>query len=172
MKRFWHGWHARHTANSPAIDGLYTAIVARGREPHWYLAGGVADTMDGRLDMIMAVLSLVLIRLEDDPRGAAPSVALTEMFITDMDAQLRQSGVGDVGIGKSVGHMVSMLGGRIGAYRNGLAAGDLRVALMRNLYRGVNPGEAAAGQVTARLGALAHALAEQEIATLLDGALP
>lgn len=172
MKRFWQGWGARRTPESPAVDGLYTAIVARGREPHWYLAGGVADTMDGRLDMIMAVLSLVLIRLESDAAGAAPSVALTEMFITDMDAQLRQSGVGDVGIGKSVGQMVSMLGGRIGAYRDGLAGGELRDALMRNLYRGVDPGEAAVAQVAARLAAFASALAEQEIAALLAGALP
>lgn len=172
MKRFWQGWGDRRTTKNRAIEGLYTAIVARGRAPHWYLAGRVADTMDGRLDMIMAVLSLVLIRLESDAAGGAPSVALTEMFINDMDAQLRQSGVGDVGIGKSVGQMVSMLGGRIGAYREGLAAGDLRAALMRNLYRGTDPGEAAVAQVAAWLEALAHALAEQDVAALLDGVLP
>ena len=32
--------------------------------------------------------------------------------------------------------MMGMLGGRLGAYRDGLAAGDLKPALVRNLYRG------------------------------------
>src|SRR3546814_17576117 len=31
---------------------LYAAIVARARVPHWYIDGGVPDTVDGRFDMI------------------------------------------------------------------------------------------------------------------------
>ncbi len=128
----------------PAVTApLYDAVVAIGREPHWYLDGAVPDTMDGRFDMIAAVLAFVLLRLEDDPEAAEPSARLTEQFIADMDGQLRQNGVGDVGIGKYVGQMMSMLGGRLGAYRDGLAANDLVPAIKRNLYRGDDPGEAA-----------------------------
>ena len=172
MKRFWNGLFGGATIDEGVTAPLYEAIVARGREPHWYLAGGVADTIDGRLDMIMAVLALVVIRLEQDPDAAAASVELTELFITDMDAQLRQSGVGDVGIGKSVGHIVSMFGGRIGAYRDGLAKGALHQPLIRNLYRGADPGEASVAHVADRLTELARALADQPVGALLRGVLP
>lgn len=171
MKRFLSGLFGGGPAESE-VAPLYDAIVARGRETHWYLAGAVPDTIDGRFDMIAAVLALVLIRLEADPAAAAPSVALTERFIEDMDAQLRQSGIGDVGLGKYVGQMVSMLGGRLGAYREALAAGDLRPALRRNLYRGVDPGEAALGHVADALTAFAARLAEQPTPVLIAGMLP
>lgn len=120
-----------------AMRPLYGAVVAEGRQPHWYLDGAVPDTMDGRFDMIVAILALVLVRLEQLD-AAQEQVWLTELFVADMDGQLRQEGVGDVVVGKHVGRMMSALGGRIGAYRAALAGeGDaLDEALRRNLYRG------------------------------------
>ena len=124
---------------------LYDAVIDGARQPHWYEAGGVPDTIDGRFDMVAAILSLVLLRLESEPRANAASIRLTERFVTDMDAQLREQGVGDIGVGKHIGKMMGMLGGRLGAYRDGLAAGDLQVALERNLYRGRAAGRCGAG---------------------------
>lgn len=172
MKRFLGGIFGGATSDDGGVTALYAAIVARGREPHWYLAGAVPDTMDGRFDMIAAILALVLIRLEADPAAAPASVALTETFIDDMDAQLRQSGIGDVGLGKYVGQMVSMLGGRLGAYREGLAAGDLHGPLQRNLYRGVDPGAAALTHVADALSAFAARLGEQLTPVIIAGVLP
>lgn len=132
---------------------LYHAIVAEGRAPHWYLEGQVPDTLDGRFDMIVAVLALVLIRLEQQD-AAQESVWLTELFVDDMDGQLRQEGVGDVVVGKHVGRMMSALGGRISAYRDALApGGDLADALRRNLYRGAPVADGAVGHVEAALRA-------------------
>lgn len=115
---------------------LYNAIVAQGRQAHWYLDGGVPDTLDGRFDMIVAILAQVLIRLEQ--QGATrDSVWLTELFVDDMDGQLRQEGIGDVVVGKHIGRMMSALGGRLAAYRAALSGeADLGEALRRNLYRG------------------------------------
>jgi hypothetical protein len=48
---------------------LYEAVTAQGRRPHWYEAGAVPDTIDGRFDMIAAVLAMVLLRLESEPAG-------------------------------------------------------------------------------------------------------
>ncbi|ARS28545.1 ubiquinol-cytochrome C chaperone family protein [Sphingomonas sp. KC8] len=120
---------------------LYDAIVAEARTPAWYLDGGVPDTVDGRFDMVALVLALVLIRLEaEGDSGRLPSTLLTELFVDDMDGQLRQIGVGDVVVGKHVGRMMSALGGRITAYRAALL-GDapLGDALARNLWRGDAP---------------------------------
>lgn len=151
---------------------LYTSVVARGRQPHWYLEGGVPDTIDGRFDMIAAVLSFVLLRLEGDPVGAETVARVTERFVDDMDGQLRQIGIGDIIVGKHIGKMMSMLGGRIGAYRDALAVGSLDAALVRNLYRGEAPPEPALRHVAARLYALRDALAQAPTAAIIAGDLP
>ena len=65
-----------------ALTPLYNAVVAEARRPDWYLAGKVPDTLDGRFDMVAAVLSLVLLRLEEEGEaGRAPSAFLTESFV-------------------------------------------------------------------------------------------
>lgn len=151
---------------------LYQEVVARARLPHWYLDGAVPDTVDGRFDMVAAVLSLVLLRLEQDPAGAETSARVTERFVDDMDGQLREIGVGDVVVGKHVGRMMAMLGGRLGAYRDGLAHGDLGAALKRNLYRGTPPARAALAHVERALIQLHRALAATPLASVIEGQLP
>lgn len=155
-----------------ATAALYRAIVARARQPHWYLDGGVPDTIDGRFDVIAAVLAMVMLRLEADPAGIAASTHLAEAFVDDMDPQLREIGIGDLLVGKHVGRMMGMLGGRLGAYRDALAAGDLRPALVRNLYRGDPPGPAAVTHVADSLTALHDRLAATATARLSAGELP
>ena len=151
---------------------LYDAAVAKGREPHWYVEGAVPDTVDGRFDMITATVAVIMLRLEDDPDGAAPNARLAECFVADMDGQMRELGIGDVVVGKKIGRLMSLLGGRLGAYRDGLAAGSLDEALVRNLYRGVAPGNAAVAHVAERLTALRTDLDRVTIPALLEGRLP
>lgn len=151
---------------------LYQAVVARARQPHWYVDGAVPDTVDGRFDMVAAVLATVLLRLETDPAAAEPAARLTERFVEDMDGQLREAGIGDIVVGKHVGRMMAMLGGRLGAYRDSWAAGDVRPALVRNLYRGTAPVDAALDHVAERLGDLRERLAAIPLASVLEGKLP
>lgn len=154
-----------------AMQPLYNAIVDEGRQPHWYLQGQVPDTIDGRFDMIVAVLAQVLIRLE--ALGAAQeSVWLTELFIDDMDGQLRQEGIGDVVVGKHIGRMVSALGGRLAAYRAALSdEAALREALERNLYRGASASPESLDHVEGRLRARWIRLGSASRARLMAGEL-
>ncbi len=100
------------------------------------------DTLDGRFDMIAAVLALVLIRLEaEGEAGRGPSVLLTEIFIDDMDGTLRQIGIGDYVVGKHVGRMMSALGGRLAAFR----AGPIEGAVRRNIFHDSPPSERSGG---------------------------
>ncbi|QGP79575.1 ubiquinol-cytochrome C chaperone family protein [Sphingobium sp. CAP-1] len=143
----------RRTDPRDALRPLYRAVIAEGRQPHWYLEGAAPDTLDGRFDMIVAILAQALIRLEQQG-GSQESVWLTELFVDDMDGQLRQEGVGDVVVGKHIGRMVSALGGRISAYRDALTGGaDLAEALRRNLYRGAPVTDAAVAHVEGGLRA-------------------
>ena len=151
---------------------LYAAVVARARAPHWYDMGAVPDTVDGRFDMIAAILSFVLLRLETDEEAAGTSARLTERFVDDMDGQLREIGIGDIIVGKHIGRMMSMLGGRLGAYRDGLVATDLDAALVRNIYRGDAPEPPALRHVVTSLLGFRDALAATPTATLIEGGLP
>lgn len=162
---------ARKPDPRQAYRPAYEAVVARGRAPAWYL-DGVPDTLDGRFEMIAAVLAHVLLRLEADPAMAQPSVHLTELFVDDMDSQLRLIGTGDLVVGKQVGKMMSALGGRLTVYRE--AAGEataLRGVLLRNLWAGEDPGEAL-DTTASRLAAFAAALVPLSADALLAGQLP
>ena len=131
-----------------ALRPLYDQVVAKAREPHWYEIGQVPDTVDGRFDMLAAILALVLLRLEDAPELAQDSVYLTEVFVNDMDGQLREIGIGDMVVGKHIGRMMSSLGGRIGALRgDGEDTGAFDDAIARNIYRGASVDAAAADHV-------------------------
>lgn len=156
-----------------ALRPLYDAIVAAGRDPAWYRDGQVPDTLDGRFDMVAALTSLVLLRLEAAGDAArAPSVLLTETFIDDMDATLRQIGVGDYVVGKHIGRMMSALGGRLGALREGRAEGGFAEAVRRNVFHDAPPSGAAVAWVAARLEAFDAALAAADADDLVAGRLP
>ena len=150
---------------------LYASLVAVARRPHWYVEGAVPDTFDGRFDMVSSLLALVLLRLEalgEPARG--PSARLTELFVTDMDGQLRQRGIGDLVVGKHIGRMMGQVGGRLAAYRDGLAAGgDLAGAIDRNIYRGAAVPADARAHVGHGLRALAADLGERDLAAILAG---
>ena len=145
---------------------LYNAVVAEARLPMWYQRALVPDSMDGRFDMVALVLSLVLLRLEGEGEaGKLPSVLLTEVFIDDMDGTMREVGFGDLVVGKRVGGIMGMLGGRLGAYRDG----DRREAVVRNVYRDVPPDDAAVNQLVAMSEALETRIAAVPMADLLKG---
>ena len=123
----------RSAPATPPRLALWHAIVGEARDARWYRELGVDDTVEGRFDMITLALAVVLLRIEREGDGAS-SIALTELFIEDMDSQLRQCGVGDLMVGKHVGKLMATLGGRIGALRDALPVGGaaLAEAIRRN----------------------------------------
>lgn len=112
----------------------YEAIVAAARRPGFYANWGVADSLDGRFDMIALHTFLVLDRL----KGQAPEFrqALVDEFFRDMDRSLREMGVGDLVVGKRVRKMAEVFYGRVAAYDAALAGeGDaLDAAVSRNIF--------------------------------------
>jgi cytochrome b pre-mRNA-processing protein 3 len=156
-----------------ALAPLYDAIVARARDPGWYREGGVPDTLDGRFDMVAAVTALVLLRLEAlGEEGRDASVLLTELFVEDMDATLRQMGIGDHVVGKHVGRMRAALGGRLAAFRAAREAELMAEAVRRNVFHEAPPSDEAVTTVAERLQLLAQGLEEVSLPALLAGALP
>ena len=140
---------------------LWHRTVELARDPRWYAGadrhgGGIADTVAGRFDAITLVLCAVLLRTEREPELMQASVRLTELFVDDMDGQLRESGVGDLVVGKHIGRLMSTLGGRLGALRDSLLAED-DTALVGAVERNVTLGD---DGDPARIAALVRSLAQ------------
>lgn len=127
-------------------EALYAAVVAEMRRPAWYRHGGVPDTLDGRFAVLASLLALADIRLErggDEARSFAPRLA--EVFIADMDAQMRQAGLGDPGLGKQVRRMVGALASRVDRWRQAVEGAEPWEDVARStLYADSAPEEAAA----------------------------
>jgi cytochrome b pre-mRNA-processing protein 3 len=131
------------------LRSLWARIVELAREPGWYAKGGVADTVTGRFDCLTMVTGLVMLRMEREPELLGPSAGLTELFVADVEGQLRQRGIGDPTLGKQMGKLVGALSGRIGALREALADADpavLEGVVARNVsvIEGADPARIAA----------------------------
>ncbi|MGY6550332.1 MAG: ubiquinol-cytochrome C chaperone family protein [Erythrobacter sp.] len=152
------------------VRPLWHRVVELARDPAYYSDCAVADSVGGRFDLITAMVSVMMVRLEASELRAE-SAFLAELFVEDMEGQLREFGVNDVVVGKRVGKLMSVLGGRLGAYRGALNARDhekLAAAVQRNVTfaEGTDEAEAAA-KVAARLIALSERLGRFEDAELL-----
>ena len=138
---------------------LWHRVVAEARDPDWYRMCGVADSVEGRYDMITLVLTLVMLRLEDAGDMGPATARLTELFVEDMEGQMREAGIGDPTVGKKINALMESMNGRIGAYRDGLRS-DSKVlveAVRRNVTM-AQPDEAEA--LVQRMAAL-HARLER-----------
>jgi cytochrome b pre-mRNA-processing protein 3 len=152
---------------------LYMAAVGWARTPWFYTQGAVPDSMDGRFDMMTLVVSLLLLRLERDGEVHRDfGTALIETFVADMDESLRESGVGDLGVGKHVRKMAEAFIGRYGAYRAAAVTGDWVPELARNIYRGVEAPVAALAAKVGHLRARLDSLPDADIITGHIGDLP
>ncbi len=129
----------RRRPHEDAAVRLYTAVISQARRPEFYRDLAVADSVDGRFEMVALHAFFIMRRLRD--QGAAEralSQAVFDIMFDDMDQNLRELGTGDLGVGKRVKSMAQAFYGRIAAYDAGLAQADdmaLIAALRRNVYR-------------------------------------
>jgi cytochrome b pre-mRNA-processing protein 3 len=157
-----------------AARALYTAIIDRGRHPAFYLSLGVPDSPDGRYDMIALHAFLVLRRLKKDhPRTADLAQGLFDLMFADMDQNLREMGVGDLGVGRRVKAMAQAFYGRIAAYDAGLDGDDaaLEEAVRRNVFRHVAADPRHIAVLTCYMRRVDRYLAGQELNELAAGAI-
>lgn len=117
---------------------LYGGIVAQARQPGFYKALGVADTVDGRFDMMVLHTFLVLRRLQGEGETAKNfAQQVFDTFFDDMDSSLREMGATDTGVPRKIKSMVEAFFGRSSSYMEALNTGErarLAEALARNIF--------------------------------------
>jgi cytochrome b pre-mRNA-processing protein 3 len=115
-------------------------IVTQAREPLFYRDLAVPDTVNGRFDLLVLHLWMVLRRLRAVAAGAELSQALFDRFCDDMDANLREMGVGDITVPKRMQAFGEAFYGRMAAYDQASTAGaePLAQALCKNILNGAD----------------------------------
>jgi cytochrome b pre-mRNA-processing protein 3 len=162
----------RRNAQATTISTLYGMIVAQARLPCFYRDYAVADTVNGRFDLIVLHLALVLDRLAQDRAMNSLGQGLFDRFCQDMDDNLREIGISDLKVPKEMLRMGEAFYGRAQSYRSALDASNnagLVAALERNIYNG-EPG-AVATRLAAYVREALRELAAQNTATIATGDL-
>jgi cytochrome b pre-mRNA-processing protein 3 len=164
---------ARFRRNSQArtIHALYGAIVAQARSVTFYADYQVPDTVEGRFDLIVLHLVLLLNRLGHRAQaGRGLGQDLFDAFCRDLDANLREMGVGDLAVPKRMRAFAEAFYGRQAAYLAALDAADPRAfetALARNIFPAGD--DAGAAQLARYARAAVARLAAQDDGALLRG---
>jgi cytochrome b pre-mRNA-processing protein 3 len=162
----------RRAPPDPSIALLYGAIVAQARAPAFYQSYGVPDTVNGRFEMIVLHLVLLLQRLElpqDPARELGQGVF--DRFCRDMDANLREMGVGDLYVPRKMRGLGEAFYGRQQVYAAAVALPEeapLAAALARNVY-GAAEAQAGAARLAAYARLAVGQLAAQDSAALRRG---
>ena len=164
----------RRGARPDTISTLYGTIVAQARLPCFYQEFAVADTVNGRFDLVVLHLAMVLERFAADPALRDLGQGLFDRFWQDMDHNLREMGVGDLAVPKRMRTLGEAYYGRVQAYRQALAAAEdsaLAEALARNVYAGAAADPDAPRRLAAYMRLAVTALASQTPADLALGQL-
>lgn len=135
----------RRSAENRTIASLYGMIVAQARSAAFYVDYEVPDTMQGRFDLIVLHLVLLLRRFAREEAtgrglgGRELGQRLFDAFCRDLDGNLREMGIGDLAVPKHMRRFGEAFYGRQVAYVAALDAADERDfenALARNIFPG------------------------------------
>ena len=140
----WPFNHFRKPLVTPrgTIEAIYGMIVTQAREPIFYRDLGVPDTVNGRFDLLLLHLWLLLRRLRTVQGVTADatelSQALFDRFCEDLDDNLREMGVGDQTVPKRMRAFGEAFYGRVQAYDQAIEGGGeaLAEAICKNILNG------------------------------------
>jgi cytochrome b pre-mRNA-processing protein 3 len=138
---------APNSNNMDRAERLYAAALGQTRHCMFFEKLGVPDTFDGRFDLLLLHIFLIMDALMKQGGKEDLSQALFDVTFRDMDQTLREMGIGDMGVPKHMRRMMKAYNGRMHAYKmalepeslagvkiEGLKPASLQEVLKRNLY--------------------------------------
>jgi cytochrome b pre-mRNA-processing protein 3 len=115
----------RKDPRAPLIEVLHRRIADAARRPALYTQLGVPDTVEGRFEALALHFVMVLRRLRHLPPPAQDvAQELVDSFFRQLDASLREMGVGDMGVPKRMRKLAQAFYGRATAYGAALDSAD------------------------------------------------
>jgi len=125
-------------------QAILRTVLDQARQPAFYEAAEVADTITGRFDLLTAHAFLVMRALRPYPELAELNQAFLDALFANIDGSFRELGVSDTRVPRKMRQAAEAFYGRLGAYEKGLGDNGLEGlmgALQRNLYRDETPGD-------------------------------
>jgi cytochrome b pre-mRNA-processing protein 3 len=173
LKRLFRRSSQMLNGRSPA-ECLYADIVRQARDPAFYGAGRIPDTVEGRFEALSLHGFLLLYRLKTEgDKGHALGQEFFDAMFVDMDRNLREIGIGDMGVGPRIKMLAQNFYGRIKSYEEGLvgAPGMLEMAIERNLLTETATAKLAGSAATpsAFAGIMADYIRRQSVALAGQG---
>jgi cytochrome b pre-mRNA-processing protein 3 len=162
----------RRSTRADTISALYGTIVAQARMPAFYRDYGVPDTVDGRFELIVLHLVLLMRRFDRDQDLRELGQGIFDAFCRDMDHNLREMGVSDLKVPKEMRQIGAAYYGRANAYRGAFEQDidAIAAACARNVLG--MPGRAEAGtRLAAYMIEASRGLDGQETSALARGSV-
>lgn len=151
---------------------LYASAARQARDPRFYVALGAPDTGEGRFELYVLHVALLVLRLKGRGEAAAETAQqLFDVFVRALDDGLREMGVGDLAVGKRMRKLGEAFYGRARSYEEALARMPDRSQLEALLGRTVLPasGPAATAALAGYVAQAAAGLEAQPLEALLKG---
>ncbi|MEM1364337.1 MAG: ubiquinol-cytochrome C chaperone family protein [Pseudomonadota bacterium] len=151
---------------APQADAIYAELMEASRQPGFYADLGVPDTMTGRFDMLVLHVFLFNHRIRNSEALKGLGQEVFDNFFNDLDASLREVGIGDLTVPKRLKKMANSFYGQVQVYAepvNNGAADELAEALARNMKEGEMEGGIKADTIARYMIA-----ADRHLATVTD----
>ncbi|MEQ9653888.1 ubiquinol-cytochrome C chaperone family protein [Hyphomonas sp.] len=164
-------WLARRRARKAAVGQAYGGLMKAALAPDFYLAGDVADTFEGRAQMVTLHAALAIRRINAiaGAGSAKLAAALNARVLDGFDAAYREQGVGDSSIARKVRKLAEAHYGLGKAVTRALDDPDRESALIVVLERNGVTEKGQATELTGYLICLADRLKEQPDSEILAG---
>lgn len=132
-------WFNKRRNLNQQVDKLYAATALQARNTAFFGPSRVPDTLEGRYEMIVLHVFLLMERLQgSEVETAQTARLLAERFVTDMDDCMRELGIGDTSVPKKVKRAAAGLLERCNDYRTAISAGpnEMSAALAAHVFDG------------------------------------
>lgn len=170
MISFTNPFKVRREAN--AAHDLYVATIKSARDPWLFNDCGVPDTPEGRFEALTLMAFIVLNRLKDIEGAAGVSQAYFDIMFEDIDANLREMGVGEATIAKRMKKLAGSFYGRVKTYDEALLSDEPAKwpeTIKRYLFNETEVSDVTVAAVAAYSSDIAQSIATQRADDLLAG---
>lgn len=105
-----------------AAHKLYTATIVAARDPWLFNDCGVPDTPEGRFEVLTLMAFLVLRQLKDIDGAENLAQSYFDIMFEDIEANLREMGVGETTLAKRMKKLAGSFYGRIKTYDEAISS--------------------------------------------------
>lgn len=138
MTRMQALWPFQRSRASADAEKLLATVTQISRQPCFFGEGRLADTLEGRLELLTLHASLALVRLRHESGAEPLAQSFVDMLFRHIDSGLREAGVGDMAVPKRMHALAGSFYGRLEAYAGAITSDDsaaLADALARNALK-------------------------------------